>query len=305
VRPGTFQNDPPTIENRLTLGNTNCTLVHMVNDKSAENVPTRKTYKDVRSLVRGLRIIEALSELGWAKVGQLSEAAAIERSSVYRLVSTLEQFGYVARRDGDGAVALTPKFAHLADALKDDDIVTQFAWPSLFELTKDVLWPCDFASLEGGKVLIRRSTHKISPMSIHRGMVGKERYLVRSALGIAILSAMSDEELESTLSIVDNLGGTDAADVRDRGIIHRMLEGVRNRGYASSAGQTETKISAIALPVRSPQNLIAGAVNIVFFRSVMTTEQAAERYLGKLRGCVDQIEKSLADFAERRSIAAS
>jgi IclR family transcriptional regulator, mhp operon transcriptional activator len=277
----------------------------MVNEDNAQTTPERKTYKDVRSLVRGMQIIEALSELGWAKVGELSEAAGIERSSVYRLISTLEELGYVSRRTGDGAVALTAKFAHLADALKDDDIVTQFAWPPLFDLTKDVLWPCDFASLEGGKVLIRRSTHKISPMSIHRSMVGKERYLVRSALGLAILSGMSDEELKTTLSVVDKLGGANAADVRDREFIHHVLEGVRQRGYASSAGQTEAKISAIALPVRSPQTLVTSAVNIVFFRSVMTTEQAAERYLDKLRGCVDQIEQSLADFAERRSIGAS
>jgi IclR family transcriptional regulator, mhp operon transcriptional activator len=267
--------------------------------------PERNPYKDVRSLVRGLQIIEALSELGWAKIGELSSAADIQRSSAYRLVNTLEQLGYVARRSEDGAVALTPKFAYLADALKDDDVVTQFAWPPLFELTKEVLWPCDFASLEGGKVLIRLTTHKISPMSIHRAMVGKERYLTRSALGIAILSAMSDEQLESTLSIVQEMGGTNAQDVSDRDAIRRLLEDARQRGYASAAGMTEAKISAIALPVRSPEGRVAGAINIVFFRSVMTPDQAAARYLEKLRGCVQQVEKSLQDFAERKRIAAS
>ncbi|WP_242128755.1 IclR family transcriptional regulator C-terminal domain-containing protein [Sphingobium sp. Sx8-8] len=269
------------------------------------DLPERNPYKDVRSLVRGLQIIEALSEMGWAKVGDLSMAANIQRSSAYRLVNTLEQLGYVTRRADDGAVALTPKFAYLADALKDDDVVTQFAWPPLFELTKDVLWPCDFASLEGGRVLIRLSTHRISPMSIHRGMIGKERYLVRSALGVAILSAMAEEELESALSIIDRMGGPNADDIRDRGAIRRLLDGVRERGYAASAGQTETKISAIALPIRSPDGRVAGAVNIVFFRSVMTTGQAADRYLGRLRKCVEQVEQSLQDFAERKNIAAT
>ncbi|UZW57224.1 helix-turn-helix domain-containing protein [Sphingobium sp. JS3065] len=263
----------------------------------------RNPYKDVRSLVRGLRVIEMLSELGWAKVGELSAAAGIQRSSAYRLVNTLEQLGYVTRRSDDGAVALTTKFAYLADALKDDDIVTQFAWPSLFELSKDVLWPCDFASFEGGKVLIRLSTHKISPMSIHRGMVGKERYLMRSALGLAILSGMAEDELESSLSIIERMGGSNAEDVRNRETLHRTLDTVRARGYASSAGQTEAKISAIAMPVRSAQERVAGAVNIVFFRSVMTTEQAADRYLEKLRMCVREVERSLKDFAERNSIA--
>lgn len=257
-------------------------------------------YKDVRSLVRGLQVIEALSELGWTKIGRLSEVTRIERSSAYRIVNTLVQLGYVTRRNEDAAVALTPKFANLADGLKNEDIVTQFAWPALFELSRDVLWPCDFAGLDSGRVLIRLTTHKISPFSIHRGMIGKERHLTRSALGQAILAAMSDDDLAASLDIIDRLGGQNAEDVRDREAISRLADSVRARGYASSAGQTESKISAIALPVRGPGKLVAGAVNIVFFRSAMTTEQAAARYLDKLKHCVNQIERSLLDFEKRK-----
>tara|TARA_B110001454_G_scaffold215106_1_gene235959 strand:+ start:4823 stop:5644 length:822 start_codon:yes stop_codon:yes gene_type:complete len=256
-------------------------------------------YKDVQSLVKGLRIIELLSEAGWSKIGALSRVGEIQRTSAYRLVNTLEQLGYVTRRHEDGSVALTAKFARLADGLKEGDIVTQFAWPALFELSRDVLWPCDFASLDGGKIIIRLTTHKISPMSIHRAMIGKERALMRSALGLAILSAMSPEELTTTLMIIEQIGGNNAAEIADRSKVDRVLDAVRERGYASSAGLTEAKISAIALPVMSPQKLVAGAVNIVFFRSVMSTEQAAARYLDKLRDCVTKIEMSLCDHDER------
>lgn len=258
-------------------------------------------YKDVQSLVRGFQIVEALSALGWSKVGHLSKAAKVQRTSAYRLVNTLMQLGYVTRRNEDGAVALSPKFAALASSLKDDDIVTQFAWPPLFELSRDVLWPCDFASLDGGRVLIRLSTHKISPMSIHRGMVGKERYLARSALGMAILSAMAEDELDAALTIIAAIGGQNAEDVLDRDVIHRLAAAVRQRGYASSTGQTEANISAIATPVMTPQGTVAGAINIVFFRSVMTTEQAATRYLDKLLSCARQIEQTWRDYEERNA----
>ena len=262
----------------------------------------KASYKDVRALVRGLQVIEALSELGWARIGQLSAIAGVERSSAYRIVHTLEQLGYVTRRSEDSSVALTAKFAFLAEGLRDDDIVAQFAWPSLFELTRELLWPCDFASLEGGKVFIRLSTHKISPMSIHRAMVGKERSLTRSALGMAILSAMSADELDSNLAIIARLGGVNADDICDRDAIRRVAASVRERGYASAAGLTENKISAIALPVIAPDGMVAGAINVVFFRSVMTTEQAAERYLAKLRNCVSHVELALTEWAERRRI---
>jgi IclR family transcriptional regulator, mhp operon transcriptional activator len=259
-------------------------------------------YKEIKSLIRGLQIIEVLSQLGWAKIGEISTVSGIDRTSVYRLINTLVQAGYLTRRLDDGAVALTPKLVVLADTLKNDDIVIQFAWPYLFALSKDVLWPCDFASLDAGKVIIRLSTHKISPKSIHRRMVGKERYLLRSALGLAILSAMSDEERERSLLLIERLGdSTNSRDVRDRKFIGRTVDAVRRRGYASSSGQTEAKISAIALPVMGSNASVAGAINVVFFRSAMTTEKAAERYLGKMKQCVSQIEQSLKDFADRRN----
>ena len=266
---------------------------------SSKNVSSKAPYKDVRSLVRGLRLVEALRELGWTRIGRLSTAAGVERSSAYRIVHTLEQLGYVTRRSEDGAVALTTKLAYLAEGLRDDDVVAQFAWPNLFELTRELLWPCDFASLEGGKVLIRLSTHKISPMSIHRAMVGKERSLTRSALGMAILSAMSDDEVDTSIAIIDRLGGSNAEEVRDREAVRRLVESVRQRGYASAAGLTESKISAIALPVLAPDKTVAGAINVVFFRSVMTPEQAADRYLPKLRNCVSKVEEALVDWEQR------
>ena len=262
-------------------------------------------YKDVQSLVKGLRIIEMLSELGWSKIGTLSTAVNIQRTTTYRLINTLEQLGFVTRRAEDGAVALTPKFANLSDGLKYDDVVTQFAWPALFELSRDVLWPCDFANLYSGRLVISLSTHKISPMSIHRAMIGKERSLLRSALGLAILSAMRPDEMAASLSIIENLGGQNALDIADRAVVDHLLDRVRSQGYASSAGLTEKKISAIALPVLSPQQRVVGAVNIVFFRSTMTTEQAAVRYLDKLRGCVTQVERSLQDFEERAELGSN
>ena len=115
---------------------------------------------------------------------------------------------------------------------------------------------------------------------------------------------MTDDEIEASLAIIDRLGGIDAGDARDRAGVHRTVEAVRQRGYASSTGQTEAKISAIALPVRSPHGQVAGAINIVFFRAAMNTEQAADRHLDKLRSCVDEVERSLREFAERQDVAA-
>lgn len=260
---------------------------------TAQNSP----YKDVRALARGLRVLEALSEIGWAKPSELSRAVEVDRSSTYRLINTLVQLGYVVRRKEDGAVALTVKIADIADGLRDDDVIAQIAAPFLRKLTQEALWPSDFASFVRGKVTIRFSTHKISPMSVHRGVIGKNRHLFRSAIGSAILSAMTPSELDTALDIVERLGDEEAKEARNRHAVDRLMQTIRETGYATSVGALESNISAIALPVFGPEGRGVGAINLIFFRSAMTTGEAAARYLGAMRTCVSGIEQALRDHA--------
>ncbi len=247
-------------------------------------------YKEVRSLVRGLSVLEALGGQGWVKLGSLSRSADIDRSTTYRLVDTLVRLGYLMRRREDGAVALTSKIAKIADGVHNDDIIAQRVAPFLRQLTSNVLWPSDFASLMGGVLTIQASTHRMSPMSIHRKMLGKSPTLTRSALGRAILSAMEPNEIDAALMIARQAAPDDAY---DRKTINRIVRDVRKLGYASSAGEVESKISAIAVPVHFHDRVV-GAVNIVFFRSVMSPRAAAERYLNPLRECVRNAERALA-----------
>lgn len=95
------------------------------------------------------------------------------------------------------------------------------------------------------------------------------------------------------LGIVARLGGEDARDIEDRRGLDRLLADVRARGYAASQGEAEARIGAIALPTRLGRGVV-GAVNVIYFRNAMTTEEAAERYLKPLAACVRRIEEALA-----------
>lgn len=256
--------------------------------------PHREPYKDVRALSRGLAIIEALGTLGWVKLGQLSAYTGIDRTTVYRLVNTLAETGYVRRREEDGAVNLSWKLLQISGNLRGDDLTGQIVIRHLAQLTEAIKWPSDFATLSGGGLHIAVSTHTMSPMSLHRGMIGRKRPLLRSALGKALLSAMSPEELEQTLDITRRLGGEDGKDAGSPYLVERMIDEVREKGYASAVGSTEARISAIAMPVRTRSGVI-GAINVIFFRSALTPAEAAERYLDKLRACVAAIEAEISE----------
>lgn len=251
-----------------------------------------ETYRPVEAIGRGLAVLEALSTVGWASMSELHGLTNIQRSSLYRITQTLVGLGYVARRGEDGKVALTYKVHQLGDGLREDDVAVQTVRPHMKALTRQILWPSDFASLRLGACLIRYSTHRFSPMSIHGRMIGRERSITRSALGKAIISAMSPQEVEQlrlTLGEQSDAHG----DLSDPDWMDLVTRTTRRDGYASSIGQTEEGISAIALPVRNEKQ-VYGAINIIFFRSTMTPAEAADRFLPQLRACCDDAVRDLA-----------
>lgn len=254
----------------------------------------QQPYQNVHALERGLRVLEILSQKGWTKPGKLAALTSIDRSSTYRLLSTLIKSGYVVKRDSDGSYALSSKIGLLADGFIQTDLAAQIAAPFLERLTSEISWPSDFAAFIGGEVIILESTHRLSPLSMHRAMVGKRRSLMHSSLGQAILSVLRKEELDTVLSFIIRQGGEDAGVATSRPIVAQTVRDVRQRGYAAAVGAEEgKKMSAIALPIRAP-NTVIGAVNIIFFHSAMTISEAAERYLPQLRQCANDIVTALA-----------
>lgn len=262
---------------------------------------TQGPYHDVRALKRGLYILEVLGQVGWVKPAVLSTLTGIDRSSTYRLLNTLLETGYVVKRLEDGSFTLTARVKLLADGFTQSDKLSQVVAPHLSRLTGEISWPCDFAILVGGEAVIVESTHRLSPMSLHRAMIGKRRSLITSALGRAILCSLTENELEITLNVVKHLGGADASSARDRKYIQQILDDYTTNGFTGANGLVDTKVAAIAVPIRTSGSVV-GAVNIIFFRSALTISQAAERYLSNLRQCVLNIERDLlADSTEMPS----
>jgi IclR family transcriptional regulator, mhp operon transcriptional activator len=246
-------------------------------------------YREVRSLERGLALLDAMADLGWSTPAELARRTAIDRSTVYRLLNTLVATGYAVRRSDDGRYFLAGKLGSIGFGIRSDDLLLQIAQEELDSLVTEVGWPSDYAALIAGRLTILASTHRLTTMTFFRRLVGQHRPIVRSALGRALLAAMSPKELDQALDSVRAVGGEDAAEIADRQALDGMLERVRERGYGYSDGLIEANISAIAVPVRRRSRAV-GAVNIVYFRSALSTEAAAATLLPPLRACIASIE---------------
>lgn len=246
-------------------------------------------HPPVRALSRGLALLSELNFGGPTSVLDLAKRTGVNRTTAYRLLSTLRDEGLVTVDEPTGFVSPTPLVRRLSDGLTARDAMSQAAMPAMFALMQDVQWPSDLGVYDAGSVVIRESTHPFSVLSIHRGMIGVRRPFLRSALGRAILAAAKPALRQEMVGVTATSSHDDAGLARDASYVERIVAQVRRDGYAWSVGETETNISAIAQPIRSGGHIL-GSLNVIFFSSTMTPEVAARRFLDKLDKAVDAIE---------------
>ena len=117
----------------------------------------------IRSFARGLAVLSALNRHGSATALTLARETGVPRATVYRLLQTLFDDGYVGRGTADGRFHLRLKVRGLSEGFEDAQWITAIAGPALLELTRRTAWPCDVSTLEGLKMVIHETTHRIAP----------------------------------------------------------------------------------------------------------------------------------------------
>lgn len=250
--------------------------------------------KPIRAVSRALAVLGALNRHGSATALQLARDSGVPRGTVYRVLQTLIEDGYVARSGAGEAFRLRLKVRNLSEGFEDEQWISGVAAPVLAALTKRILWPCDVATLEGTRMVIRETTHRTAPLSIDRGMVGTALPLLASATGLAYLAFAPETERVALLRLL--AGSDDPADAaaRNPATVGRLLAATRRRGCGlRQGGALWPHTGSIALPIRHGQRVIACA-NVVWMSRVVSQQDGLARCLPPLREAVAEIEAQLA-----------
>ncbi len=253
-------------------------------------------YSHVQSLSRGLALLHAInrSAHGWASIAELSASTGLHRTTVRRLLETLQSEGYVRRSASDDSYRLNLKVRQLSDGFTDDEWISEVANPVLGELLQTLVWPSDLSTIDGDCMLVRETTHRFSPLSFHRAMIRQRMPLLFTSAGRAYLAWCSEEERGQILQLLAAGHDEQASFARQPALVTQMLDKVRRQGYATNEGEwhEQQKIAAIALPIRH-QGGILGCLNVVFLKKAMRVSEAAERYLPALQAAIAKIESRL------------
>src|SRR3954469_6824891 len=109
----------------------------------------------VRSLERGLALRVARTPRPLASVAELAKDTSLPRPTVYRLLDTLSDAGFVSREPATDRYRLTHGVRALSDGCLDDEWVSEIAAPLMANFTREHVWPVTLFTFEAGKMLVR------------------------------------------------------------------------------------------------------------------------------------------------------
>ena len=243
----------------------------------SETLETAASESDrytVPALERGLRLLERFGPHHpvWA-APELARALELPRSTVFRMLTTLEGMGYLQRAGTEYRLGLS--VLRLGYDYLSTQPLAELAQPVLQKLCDEQGLTSNMALRDGDQVVY---VSRVTPPGAFQGAVrvGSRLPAHATVLGRALLQDMDAQQLqavfgsqelpqfsENTPHTVDQLLSLLARD--------------RQLGYAMGEGFYEPGISSIAVPVRYGQGQDSGTIVAGIALAIPFTELAPER----------------------------
>lgn len=254
-------------------------------------MPESKTKKpeNVRAFRRGLDVLREVNRSGGIRAGELAQRLQLPRPTVYRLLETLEELGYIARSSSDERFRVTRRASNLGDGYDPGVIVSQAAAPVITDLSKRLVWPIDLSTYENAAMVIQESTHARSPLSIDRAMIGRRLPMLRTSAGRAYLASCPASERDVIIKHIRRIDDPEDGPYLEPGHLTRMIEQTTARGYAiRSEGEFNSKTSSIAVPIFHDGAVLA-CISIIWISTALKLDEAIAQFGAPLQAAAAAI----------------
>ena len=257
-----------------------------------------ESTRPIRALMRGLDALTVLNLRDGATVSEVAQEIRLPRTTVYRILETLCNAGFVIRDTADDRYRLTIMVRALSDGFDDETWVTQVAKPFIHDLSREIVWPVSIATLSGTLMLVRESTDHSSPLAVERYSAGFRAPLLTTAAGRVYLANSPAPQRETIIEILARSNKEEDRAARAPADLQRTFSEIRASGYATVT-RTRRLMEEIALsvPILLDDRVLA-SLTVRFAASAVPLKNGLERFLPKLRHCAARIS---ALFSEQQS----
>ncbi|SIT46500.1 Transcriptional regulator, IclR family [Paraburkholderia ribeironis] len=244
----------------------------------------KKSHESVRAVERALEILLAF-KVGDRDltVAELLTRVNLSRPTLYRLLNTLEQKGFIASEGEPQRFHLGSAVAHLGHVWMGAHSVAELAQPMLRNLWEKTSETVALFVPDGTYRVCVAEMESPQPLSFRRG-VGYREKLVLGASGRTILSQMqlSADDLRRYVSEPN----------QDLSALLADIETIRAQGYGTSRHELIEGAVAVAAPFFNGANQIAGSL-CIFGPSVRVTNERVLQFAESLKREASNLSRAL------------
>lgn len=211
----------------------------------------------MQSVDRAISIMEILARDGWSGVTEIARELDVHKSTVFRLMATLEARGIVEQHAGSQKYRLGFAMVRLAAGIRGEVDLAQIARVVCEDLSAKTHETVNLAVLRDGEVVSIAQVN-LSSAIISVDWVGQFHPLHTAATGKVFLAFGSDELRDGYLT--PDLPSLTPHTLTDPELLRKDLEAVREQGYAITVSELEMGLNAVAAPVRQADGSVVAAI---------------------------------------------
>lgn len=229
----------------------------------------------IKSLDKALKLMEYIAGHGdGVSISELNKKYGFGKSTIHRLLATLKSAGYI-RQTTESHYILSYKLFDLTHRFEKNHPLLSLSKIYLKQLLNIIRETANLAILEHKDVLYvakEESIHQLRATYPEGGTAPAHC----TALGKAILSGLSDEELDGLYPNKMLLKKQTNMSISDPLSLKKEIQKVRKEGYARDMEEAAKGIKCLAVPIRNYTGNIIAAMSISF-----PTQRASSRILKK------------------------
>jgi len=245
----------------------------------------------IQSLDRAFTLIEIIANANEPmSLKTITGLADLPKPTVYRLLSSLEAWGYVDHDDHKG-YKLGTKFLFLGIKVQESQEIKKIARPFLKELNAITNETVFLGVLDKGRSLYvdkLDSNHSVRLVS----RIGSRNYLHSTGLGKCLLSGLDEKEV---INLLDKQGMPAMTEntIIEKDILLQKLRIVREKGFVTDNIENEEGVRCIAAPVKDHKGKVVSAVSISGPMQRITDEAIETKLKPALLNTVAKISQAL------------
>lgn len=216
----------------------------------------------LQSLENAFRVIELFRENEEQGVSQISRELSMAKSTAYRLLATMEKWGYVKKNEETDRYRLGVQFAVWGSLVQSRNEIVKLAHPHLARLSRSINEIVFLGVLEDDffvRYLDRLMTS--SALSSFGSPIGNRMPAYTTACGKALLAHLPPERLVHYMDGA-HFERLTATTITSKTALTKELQTIRRRGFSEDNEESELGLSCFAVPVRERGGQALAAISI-------------------------------------------